>query len=155
MGANSSIFDTFAKLHNISILSSYSKSTMKITLWKKFMSLWPFWNFRYFWNFSNFWDSKWQFWLNGHKYCHFFVIYDEYDVLYILVEFESDRMSPRRNLRWKLTYKKISCLFDHFEIFVTQPVSGPADSWESSDHNSLNKFFRLWKIVLTVLIYGD
>ena len=64
------------------------------------MSLWHFWNFRNFWNFANFWDFKWQFWPNDHNYCHFFfVIFDENDVLYILVEFESDRMSPRESAK--------------------------------------------------------
>ena len=112
---------------------------------KKFMSLRHFWNFRNFWNFGNFGDFEWQFWLNGHKYCQFFfVIFDEDDVLYILVEFESDRMSPRESakngrigahgLNWKIFVnselifeiyhknyprKKISCLWDTFEIFVT------------------------------------
>ena len=85
----------------MSILSSDSKSTIKITLWKKnFMSLRPFWNFRNFWNFGNFGDFEWQFWLNGHKYGQFFfVIFDEDDVLYNLVEFESDRMSPRESAK--------------------------------------------------------
>ena len=58
--------------------------------------------FRNFWNFGNFWDLKWQFWLNGHKYCQFFfVIFDEDDGLYILVEFESDRMGPRESAKKK------------------------------------------------------
>ena len=85
----------------MSNLSSYSKSTIKITLWKKnFMSLWHFWNFRNFWNFANFWDFKCQFWPNDHNYCQFFfVIFDEKDLLYILVEFESDRMSPRESTK--------------------------------------------------------
>ena len=57
-------------------------------------------------------------------------------VLYILIEFESDRISAIngricahgwnfdqfwpliRNLRWKLSNEKFSCLSDNFEIFV-------------------------------------
>ena len=31
---------------------------------------------------------------NCHKYCQFFMIFDENDILYVLVEFETDRMSP-------------------------------------------------------------
>ena len=74
------------------------------------------------------------------------MIFDEDDVLSILVEFENDRMSPQESpengrivahgLNFKIfvnsdlifeiydenyTIKKISCLSDHFKIFVTQP----------------------------------
>ena len=74
------------------------------------------------------------------------MIFDENDVLYILVEFETDRMSPRESTKngrigahglnckifvnfefgfeiYDTNYpmKKNSCLSDHFEIFVTQP----------------------------------
>ena len=74
------------------------------------------------------------------------MIFDENDILYILVEFETDRMSPcesaenGRNGAHGLnciifvnsevifeiydenySWKKFSCLSDHFEIFVTQP----------------------------------
>ena len=47
----------------------------------------------------NFWDFKWQILLSGHKYCQFFVIFDEDDVLFILVQFESDRISPRESAK--------------------------------------------------------
>ena len=114
---------------------------------KIFMSLRHFWNFRNIWNFANFWNFKWELWLNKNKYCQLYVvIFDENDVLCILVKFESDRMSPRgsakngqigaHGLNGKIfvnseyrfevydknyPMKKISCLSDHFEIFVTQP----------------------------------
>ena len=73
----------------------------------------------------------------------FFVIFDEDDILYILVEFEDNRISPRKStengrigahgLNCKIfvnsellfeiydknySKKKISCLYDTFEIFV-------------------------------------
>ena len=54
---------------------------------KKFMSLRHFWNFRDFFNFANFGDFKWQFLPNGLKYCHFFVIFVEDNVLFIPVEY--------------------------------------------------------------------
>ena len=67
---------------------------------KTFMSLRHFWNFRNFWNFANFWNFKCQLRPNGHNYCQFFfVIFDENDVLNILVEFESDRMSPHESAK--------------------------------------------------------
>ena len=51
-------------------------------------------------NFGNFWNLKWQFQLNDHKYCQFFfVIFVKNEVLHILVEFESDRMSPRKSAK--------------------------------------------------------
>ena len=37
--------------------------------------------------------------LNGHKYCHFFMIFVKDDVLYILIEFESDRMRLRKSAK--------------------------------------------------------
>ena len=74
---------------------------------------------------------------------NFFVIFDENDVLYIWVEFESDRISPSESakigrigahgLNWKIFVnfelifeiydenypkKKVSCLYDTFEIFM-------------------------------------
>ena len=77
---------------------------------------------------------------------NFFVIFDENDVLYILVGFENDRMSPRESaengrigahglnceilVNFDLIFeiydknypvKKISCLYGHSQIFVTQP----------------------------------
>ena len=81
---------------------------------------------------------------NDHNYGQFFfVIFDENDVLYILLEFETDRMSPRESakngridahgLNCKICVnsefrfeiydknnprKKISCPYDTFEIFV-------------------------------------
>ena len=65
---------------------------------KTFMSLRHFWNFRNFWNFANFWNFKCQLRPNGYNYCQFFfVIFGENDAVYILVEFESDRMSPRES----------------------------------------------------------
>ena len=69
--------------------------------------------FRNFWNFGNFWDLKWQFWLNGHKYCQFFfVIFDEDDGLYILVEFESDRISPRESAKnGRIGAHGLNCIF--------------------------------------------
>ena len=67
---------------------------------KNFMSLRHFWNFRKFWNFDNFWVFKWQFWPNGHNYWQFFfLIFNENDILYILVKFETDRMSPRESAK--------------------------------------------------------
>ena len=75
------------------------------------------------------------------------MIFDEKDLLDILIEFESDRMSPREStkngrigahglsckifvnseFRFEIydknySKKKNSCLSDHFEIFVIQPV---------------------------------
>ena len=41
----------------------------------------------------------WQFWLNNHCYCHFFVIFVQNDVLLILVEFYIDWKSPRKSGR--------------------------------------------------------
>ena len=65
---------------------------------KNFMSLRHVWNFRKFWNFVNFWDFEWPFWRNGHKYCQFFfVIFNQNNVLLILVEFERDRISPHES----------------------------------------------------------
>ena len=78
------------------------KSDVIFEIWNKnyplkktFKSLRHFWNFRNFRNFDNFWNFKCKFWPNGHNYCQFFfVIFDENDILYILVKFETDRMSP-------------------------------------------------------------
>ena len=45
-------------------------------------------------------DFKLRFWPNFQKYCQFFfMIFDENDVFYLLVEFESDRMSPRESAK--------------------------------------------------------
>ena len=91
------------------------------------------------------------------------MIFDEKDVLYILVEFESDRMSPRESakngrngahglnciifvnseLNFETTmtitlWEKISCLSDHFEIFVTQPGrSLPIEDWAAFESQYL------------------
>ena len=47
--------------------------------------------------FINFGQSSY---LNGHNYCQFFfVIFDKNDVHYILVKFESDRISPRESAK--------------------------------------------------------
>ena len=53
----------------------------------------------------------------------FFVICDENDVFYILVEFESDRMSPRESAKNGRNGAHFDGHFDgdHFEIFVIQP----------------------------------
>ena len=109
---------------------------------KNFKSPRHFWNFRNFLNFANFLNFKCQFWPNGHNYCQFFfVIFNENDILYILVKFETDRMSPRESAKngrigahglnckifvnsefrfeiYDKNYptKKISCLSDCFEI---------------------------------------
>ena len=64
------------------------------------MSLWHFWNFRNFWNFANFRDFKCQLWPNDQNFCKFFFVnFDEKDFLYILVEFASDRISPRESTK--------------------------------------------------------
>ena len=100
-------------------------------------------NFRKFWNFGNFWKfrkvilTKWQKMLTI-----FFVIFIQDNAFFILVEFESDQMSPREStengrigaygLKCKFfmnselifeiydkisSRKKISCLYDTFEIY--------------------------------------
>ena len=60
----------------------------------------------------------------------FFVIFDENDVLYILVEFETDCMSPRESAKnGRIGSNGLNCkilvnsevISDLFEIFVTQP----------------------------------
>ena len=67
---------------------------------KNFKSPRHFWNFRNFWNFANFLNFKCQFWPNGHNFCQFFfVIFDENDIFYILVKFETDRMIPRESAK--------------------------------------------------------
>ena len=110
---------------------------------KKLMSLRQLWNFRKFRNFRDFWDFEWPFWPNGQKYWQFFfVIFNQDNVLFILVEFESDQMSPRESPKngrigdyglnciflilssylkstMKITLEKqISRLYHTFEIFV-------------------------------------
>ena len=82
MSAISAIFGTFARTHPIT-LKLYQDIEDVILI-----------------KIANFWDFKCQLWPNDHNYGQFFfVIFDENDFLYILVEFESDRMSPRESAK--------------------------------------------------------
>ena len=42
-------------------------------------------------------DFDWPFWRNDQKCWHFFVIFHQDNIFFILVEFECDRMSPRES----------------------------------------------------------
>ena len=73
-----------------------------------------------FWQFLRFQMAIW-FWqllLNGLKYCHFFVIFVENDVLYILEELESDPISPRESPK----NGRIGAHRLNFEIFVNSEL---------------------------------
>ena len=99
--------------------------------------------FSWFLKFCQFLRFKVTIWINRHEYSHFFVIIVENGVLYILIEW-LDNIS-RKCQKWTICAhglnciilinselifeiydenypkKKISCLSDDFEIFVTQP----------------------------------
>ena len=98
----------------------FEKSEVKFEIYEEnypriqiFMSLRRISNFANFWNFRNF---KWPFWPNGQNNCQFFfVIFSQDYVIYIFVEFGSDRMSPcestkngrmgAHGLNWKIFVK--------------------------------------------------
>ena len=54
--------------------------------------------------FANFLQFLMAIMVKGHKYCHFFVIFVKDDAFYILIEFESDRMSPKGSKMEKLGF---------------------------------------------------
>ena len=82
-------------------LTSFSKSRKKIILWKKLSSLYDtFEIFAIFEILPIFEISNANFGQMAIIIVNFFfMIFDENDFLYILVEFETDRMSPRESAK--------------------------------------------------------
>ena len=67
---------------------------------KKISSLYDTFEIFAIFEISNFLNFKGQFWPNGHNHCQFFfVIFVKQNVLQIIVESESDRMSPRESAK--------------------------------------------------------